>query len=489
MTTKSIAILMTVVALASAGCAATSDSGGADKAGGTRATTVLRLATVFGSDDPTQEPLLRWFAARVAALSHGRLEVRPVFNVGSPRADQEQQVVRSVRNGRDQLGWIGSGGWDELGVRSFQALQTPFLITNYALADAVVDGRVGHRTLAGTRSAGVVGLALVPGPLLHPGTKTRPLGSARDFAGVRFQVERSRATDALLHAFGAVPVHAGALTIRHGGELVSFDNPGVGVSWMTGDVVLDPGFNTLFANPGALRHLDRLQLAALGEAARALVPESERRTPSEQTAAIGACHRSGITIVTASRSDLAALVRAAQAVTATLERDPNTKHLIEEVEKLKASEPPAPPLTVPSTCRRATHLARQGTARSPSLLNGTYHVLFTKADALAFGQPASDPQTLASLPGVDTRILDNGTWYAPNSDPSGAPGGVFATYTIVGDRLIVSTPQYATVNTFTFSRDAHGTLYLKPVLPMERGDQWVDAGEPWHRVGPPVKLR
>jgi len=27
------------------------------------------------------------------------------------------------------------------------------------------------------------------------------------------------------------------------------------------------------------------------------------------------------------------------------------------------------------------------------------------------------------------------------------------------------------------------------VLPMERGDQWVLAGEPWRRVGPPVKVR
>lgn len=485
MTTKSIAILITVAALASAGCAATRDSSGADKAGGTRTTTVLRLATVFGSDDLENVSLLRWFAARVAALSHGRLEVRLVFNVGWPKADAEQQVIRSVRNGPNQLGWIGSGGWDELGVRSFQALQDPFLMTDNALADAVANGPVGRMMLAGARNAGVVGLALVPGPLQHPATKAKPLRSSRDFAGVRFQVERSRATDALLHAFGAVTIHSAALSIRHAGELASFDNPGVGASWMTGDVVLDPGFMTLFANPRALRELDRRQLAALREAARALVEESERRTPSEQSAAINACDRSGVTVVTARRADLAALERAAQPVSATLLRDATTKTLIGEIAKLKAKNPVPTALVVPRTCRQTTRFANHGTPRRLSLLNGTYHVLFTRADAIAFGEPPSDPHNLAMLPSVDIRILDDGKWF----EPYGSPPGLFATYTIVGDRLIVSTPQYSTVNTFTFSRDAHGTLLLKPVLPMERGDQWVDAGEPWYRVGPPVKRR
>jgi TRAP-type C4-dicarboxylate transport system substrate-binding protein len=484
-TTNSIAFLALVAALTAGGCSATTTT---DKAGGAQTTTVFRLATVDGPDEPSLSAV-RSFAARVAALSHGRLEVRLVFDVGSSRADDEQQVVRGVRDDRYQLGWIRSGGWDELGVKSFQALQVPFLITSHALAEAVAAGSVARTMLAGARRAGVVGLALVPGPLRHPATKNKPLRAPLDFAGVRLQVERSRAVDAVLHALGAVPVHSAALVIRHDGELASFEQPGVGVRWMTGDVVFDPGFKTLFANPGALRQLDRGQLAALREAARALVDESARRTPSEQRAAIDACHRSGITIVTASRSDLAALRGAARPVTAALRRDATTKRLIHQMAELKATEPAQPPLAVPKTCSTPSPRVKQATPRPPSLLNGTYHVLFTRADALAFGEPPSDPHSLATLPAVDTRILDNGNWYAPNSDPHDAPGGVFATYTIVGNRLIVSTPQFGSVQTFTFTRDAHGTLYLTPVLPMERGDQWVEAGEPWHRIGPPIRLR
>jgi len=39
---------------------------------------------------------------------------------------------------------------------------------------------------------------------------------------------------------------------------------------------------------------------------------------------------------------------------------------------------------------------------------------------------------------------------------------------------------------FTYVRDPNGTLHLTPILPMERGDQWIMAGAPWLRVGPPT---
>jgi TRAP-type C4-dicarboxylate transport system substrate-binding protein len=486
---NSTAIAVSVTALAAAGCSAPNGSHLADKAGGRQRATILRLATVFGAEDSANVRVLRWFAARAAALSNGRLEVRLVFDVGWPKADEEQQVVRSVSDGRNQLGWIGSGGWDEVGVRSFQGLQAPFLITSYPLADTVAEGPIAQRMLAGARDAGVVGLALVPGGLLHPATGHRPLRALGDFAGIRFQVARSQATDAMLRALGAVPVHLPALSIRHGGELDWIGHPGVGESWMTGNIVLDPGFKTLFANPAALDALDRGQLTALREAARALIAEAERRTPSEQRAAIDSCHRNGIALVTASSADLAAIRRAVGRVGAALRRDATTRSLIQEIEGLTAKEPSPPRLAVPSTCTRPTRLARRARPRPLSLLNGTYHVLFNRADARAFGNPPSDPHSLATLPAVATRILDDGKWYEPSGDSNGDSHGLFATYTIAGNRMTVSMPQFGSVERFTFRRNARGTLYLTPVLPMERGDQWVLAGEPWHRVGPPVSVR
>jgi hypothetical protein len=298
---------------------------------------------------------------------------------------------------------------------------------------------------------------------------------------VRLLADRSRATDGVLHAYGAVAVH-GALGVPHDGELGTFAEPGVGVGWMTGNVVVDPGFKVLFANPGTVADLDDTQLAALREAARALVGESERRTPSEQRAAIAACRRSGVAIATASRRDRAALMRAAQPAEAALERDATTKKRVAQIAAL-ARRMRLPALSVPRACAERARSARRPTPRPSNLLDGTYHVLYTRADARAFGLPPSDPHSLATLPAVDTRILEDGRWYDMSEDTT-----PFATYTILGNRLTVSMPQFDSVETFTFRRDGD-TLYLKPVLPMERGDQFVLAGEPWHRVGPPIRAR
>jgi hypothetical protein len=41
------------------------------------------------------------------------------------------------------------------------------------------------------------------------------------------------------------------------------------------------------------------------------------------------------------------------------------------------------------------------------------------------------------------------------------------------------------VKRFTFSRDPDGTLHLRAIPPMDPGDEWIMAGAPWKRVGPP----
>jgi len=121
--------------------------------------------------------------------------------------------------------------------------------------------------------------------------------------------------------------------------------------------------------------------------------------------------------------------------------------------------------------------------RSPSILNGTYHVRTTIRDEQRFGPPASNPENLHA--GVETRVLRNGRFRFAVGEPSEWGG----TYTIRGDRItLISADSGPPGLTFVFSLDRHGTLHLKPVLPMGRGDQWVDAGEPWQRVGPPRPL-
>ena len=65
----------------------------------------------------------------------------------------EERTIAAVRGGRFDLGWIGARAWDEVGVKSFRALQAPFLITSNPLLDRVVDEPAGRRDARLARDA------------------------------------------------------------------------------------------------------------------------------------------------------------------------------------------------------------------------------------------------------------------------------------------------------------------------------------------------
>jgi hypothetical protein len=110
-------------------------------------------------------------------------------------------------------------------------------------------------------------------------------------------------------------------------------------------------------------------------------------------------------------------------------------------------------------------------------LNGTYHRVLTAAAARAVGPPATGPGN--TFPLVITAVLRDGKWMA-NSDQPPEVG----TYTVNGNQLGFRLG--SDVMRFTFLRDPNGTLHLRPILPMDRGDSFVMAGAPWLRVGPPT---
>jgi hypothetical protein len=89
------------VAALLAGCSVGND-GPSDKAGGSDAPVVLRLAYAYKPQEgQPDEPALRWFAARVEELSGGAVRVRIAFNAaGEERADIEASVAGMVREDR-----------------------------------------------------------------------------------------------------------------------------------------------------------------------------------------------------------------------------------------------------------------------------------------------------------------------------------------------------------------------------------------------------
>jgi TRAP-type C4-dicarboxylate transport system substrate-binding protein len=485
MTTRSLApaLLAGLLSAVAAGCG---PHGGGDKAGGSRAPTVLRLAVAYGADQP-DAPLVREFASRVAGLSGGSLRMRVVFAApGRQTAAPEARVAQMVRDGEFELGWIGARAWDRVGVTSFQALQAPFLVTDLGLLGRIATGPLAARMLAGLDGHGFVGLALVPDRLRYPMGVRHPLASPDDFAGARVRVIPSRATEALMRALGATPVHVSGdevgVAVANGkfdGTEASLgsDSAREGDNFLTANVPLFAKALTLFASRTAYVRLDDHQRAVLRKAAEQTVAQVAAHPPSESRLVRRFCTGGRpVTAVTASRADVLALMRAAQPVYAELERDPQTRALIAAIRELKAKTPAAPTTAPPRGCAQDAP-STAGRELSPSALNGTYRMRLTKAGAVASGVPRDE-----DIGNVQTQTLRDGRWLGGETK-----GGAAGTYKIIGDRIVFEWPEEASSNTFTFIRHPNGDLDLEPVLPMDRGDQFNWASARWRRIGPPVR--
>jgi C4-dicarboxylate-binding protein DctP len=460
--------------------------GGGDKAGGSSAPTVLRLAAADDADQPDAR-FVRYFASRVAELSGGSLRVRPVWDAaGQQDAEYEARVARAVREGEFELGWIGARAWDRLGITHFQALQAPFLVTSHTLLGRIATGSVGERMLAGLDGTGLVGLALAPDRLRYPFGARHPLASPEDFAGARVRVFPSRTTEALMRALGATPAQvsgddvAGAVARREidGVEAsLGTNSASEGENYLTTNLALFPKVLTLFAGADAYRRLDEDQAALIREAARQTAAYAAAHPLSERALVRRFCGSGRpVTAVAASRADVAALTRAAQPVYAGLERDPETRALIAAIRELKASTPADPVAAPPPGCTHeapATH----GRQLDPSTLDGTYHWRVTSEGAAAAGgsPDGEDVGTIGKM------TLRDGKWRMGDEDPEAYSG----TFEIIGDRLVFDWA--GTTLTFTFERHADGGLDLEPVQPMHPDDAVVWAGGPWRRVGPPVR--
>ena len=293
------------------------------------------------------------FARQVRQISAGRMKIRILWEV-TRVTDPEPVTVSLVRDGKVDLGWVGARAWDTLGVRSFQALQAPFLIDSYPLLDAVLASPMATQMLAGLHQAGFTGLGLYPDQLRHLIGFRKPLASLRDLRGARIRVPSSRASDALFRSLGAVPVrlNGSAFSTAVTSGTVGGVDAGVagaakfGGEFLTGNITLYAKTNTLFAGAGRFAGLTASQRQVLRSAARRTLTFA-LATPPEPGGLALFCS-SGGKVVTASDKAVGAINRAAQPVYAELQRHPQTKAFIRQIQQMKQQYPAPVPL---AACR------------------------------------------------------------------------------------------------------------------------------------------
>ena len=467
--------LAALAALAVVGAACSGGEG--DKAGGKEEGTPLVLA-LESEDDLTLSGAPE-FAEAVERLSGGSMRIEFLQAGRGTEVDFERGVVEDVRDGRAQLGIVGVRVWDMMGVTSFQALLAPFLVDSLALERAVVEGALGERMLRGIEEAGVVGVAVHPGPLRQPFGLTRRLTGPEDFRGAKIGMRPGyvaqttfRALGGAAHGFvpgslsGLDGVETDAKSIDYNG----WDQQG---GSLTTNVVLWPKPYSIFMNREAFEAIEPEQREILIDAGRAaLVPELRQTERDADTALAEVCRHGRLYVVEASSDERRALREAVQPVYDELERDSLTRKLISEINDLREGFTRASAL--PRCVRSGSGAASGGTA-----LEGRWRLTWTRKELIDVGIPAAIIPKDAPRSGtliaefehgryrgmVDGRVMTKGTYtvegdvlnlvYEAPTLPGYVAGQVYRhRWNVFRDRL-------------TFSRvsgsDADRVLLVKPL--------------------------
>ena len=273
------AIAFALGALVAAGCTSTPDEPSPEGS-----PTSDPVVVTLGTGDPRgrpDTPVVERFAEAIERLSDGGMRVEVVWEAGgdSSRPDGfEKGVVGLVQDGELDLGWIAARAWDTVGVTSFQALQAPFLITERELLTEVLAGSMPDEMIVGLGDVGLVGLGLYPDGLRYPLGYTAPMTSLEDFDRADIRLVPSEATEALVRALGGRPVY-GLTGDALDAAIASGDVDGTEISLdlaasiapegsvVSGNVVLFPRVNTLFAGQDLMASLSDEQEASLAAAA------------------------------------------------------------------------------------------------------------------------------------------------------------------------------------------------------------------------------
>ena len=394
----------------------------------------LRLA-VADEQGRTSEPYVLEFIKQVKSLSNGNITVEPIWDAGANTTPVfEQGVVKVVKEGQYDLGLAGSRAWDSSGVTSFQALQTPFLITNDALAEAVASSDIATQMFDDLSSHEVAGLALWPEDLRHPFSVVpdKPILSPDDFKGMVVRAVPSEVTYKLIEALGGSPIYGdseyqGAESgLRQGFSLT-------GTPTATGNVIFFAKYQVLFANGAEFGKLSEEQRTVVRQAAAEVEKKAITEHPGEGEAASAWCADGG-KIVMASDDQVAVFEMAAQPVLDSLEQDPLTAKLIAAIRDLKVKIEPS---------AGAQACAPEGTQASPEPNteaqvwsqglppNGTWQADLTTDDFVRMGLLRSVAQNeWASL---YTLTFKDGKYLMVGQNAQGQSGKCQANYETVGD--------------------------------------------------------
>jgi TRAP-type C4-dicarboxylate transport system substrate-binding protein len=266
----------------------------------------------------------------------------------------EPDLIDQLSNGDIQIASISSAVWDTKGVTAFQALQAPFLITNYGLEAEVLGGDVGAAMIeaANQEARNIEVLAI------HEGGLRKPLGASKafvkpaDFQGATIRSVQSDVLATGLRTLGAnpdpLPLPEVYQALQNGTVDGMEANLGLIATQgyyevaknVTGNVNFWPFPTVLAMNKDAYDALTSEQQQQLKESAPVATAAAFEflNTPSELPQSLVNC---GIKFATATPADQQALAQAGQQAVAQLPQ--STQDFVSQIEAVKEAQPPSDP--------------------------------------------------------------------------------------------------------------------------------------------------
>ena len=329
-----------------------------DSTGTVGSRTNLRLGFVTTVQHPYGLALAA-FAHRVTAMSHGRVGVSLTAAYGG---GDDLALLAAIRSGSIDGGSVSAPVWQDAGVQSFEALQMPLLITNYAIERNVITGPLATEMLKGTQALGLTGLAIHEGGLRKPAAADGCLVEPADFVGVQMRSVQSDLLAQSITALGAIPTAMPLSKVSHAVEDGSLNaiEANVGLVYtqklyevltcMSGNVNLWPFPTVLAMNTRAWNRLTDDQEKWIRAAAKDLSSDSLAILTDPASTLVGDLCTAGLKFGVASPAQIAALRAAVQPVYDEYSRKQPTGSLIKQIEALKASISPPAPKPFPAGC-------------------------------------------------------------------------------------------------------------------------------------------
>ena len=258
---------------------------------------------------------------------------------------------------------VSSAIWDTAGITAFQALQAPFLITNYAVEAAVLNSPIAADMLTGTDKVGIHGLAIHEGGLRKPLSANACLKTPADFKGVKIRSVESPVLVDGLKALGAnptpLPLSDVYLALKQGTVDAMEANLGLiqtlklyeVAKYVTANVNLWPFPTVLGINQDKWDSLSAEQQGWLNDAAAKIDDEAFAVLTDPTSTLVADLCTAGLKFGTASKADSAALRTAVDPVYTKYTANEPTGGFVTAIEKIKAETPlPPAPKPYPDGC-------------------------------------------------------------------------------------------------------------------------------------------